>query len=565
MSIDLKGYRIFIATPGGLEEERKTFRDVTLKYNENDALRRGVMFLPIGWEATLGGMGRPQALINKDLRECDYFVLILWDRWGTPTGRVPEEEYTSGTQEEYLEALSCLNDENCPMKEIIVFFKAVETRNLSDPGEQLQKVIDFKKKLEKEKQLLFYTYDVIELLQDKLRAHMAQWVHEHETGQIKKKVPPYIPPPITLNTDAGTSSSPAEHEAGKVETLESDELVRAAKELAFENRFTEAETLFAKAVAINEDLNAIYNYGIFLAQRERFAQASSKFERIVELADDAEDALLKARALYAHGDLLEKKGLFDQAEAKYRQSLEIFERVDNVDGMAAVYSKLGDLFKDSGNLDQAEKMYPRSLKIYERLDRKESLADIYLKLGNVYQARDDFGRAEEMHRHSMEIKEELGIKEGMADIYLNLGSLHSARGDFAQTEKMYQQSLDLFEQVHDKQGEADVLHSLGDLYREQGDLEKAEGFYRRSLAALEEIGNQQARADVYNDLGRVQAARKNTSEAEASYRLSLEIFERLDNKDGMANVYSSMAELFASIGDSDQSEAMRQKSIELSV
>jgi hypothetical protein len=116
MSIDLKGYRIFIATPGGLEDERKAFRSVVIKYNESDALRRGVMFMPMGWEVTLGGVGRPQALINKDLRECDYLVLVLWDRWGSLTGRTPAEEYTSGTEEEYKEALSCLEDANCPHK-----------------------------------------------------------------------------------------------------------------------------------------------------------------------------------------------------------------------------------------------------------------------------------------------------------------------------------------------------------------------------------------------------------------------------------------------------------------
>jgi hypothetical protein len=43
-------------------------------------------------------MGRPQSLINEDLKDCDYFVLILWDRWGSPSG---DERYTSATSEEY--------------------------------------------------------------------------------------------------------------------------------------------------------------------------------------------------------------------------------------------------------------------------------------------------------------------------------------------------------------------------------------------------------------------------------------------------------------------------------
>ena len=83
MPDDLKRYRVFIASPGGLPEERKAFRDVIQHYNEMDAMERGIVFTPVGWEITLGGVGRPQSLINEDVKKCDYFVLLLWDRWGS--------------------------------------------------------------------------------------------------------------------------------------------------------------------------------------------------------------------------------------------------------------------------------------------------------------------------------------------------------------------------------------------------------------------------------------------------------------------------------------------------
>ena len=177
MAVDLKGYRVFIATPGGLDEERKAFRAVINDHNEMDAFKRGVCFIPVGWEITLGGVGRPQELINQELRQCDYFILILWDRWGTPTGT---GTYSSGTEEEYTVALNCLNDIAFPMRDIVVFFRAVDVRMLSDPGVQLQKVLDFKKKLEEEKRLLFYTYDEISLFEKRLRYHLAKWVRDHE-------------------------------------------------------------------------------------------------------------------------------------------------------------------------------------------------------------------------------------------------------------------------------------------------------------------------------------------------------------------------------------------------
>ena len=76
----ITAFRVFVASPGGLQEERKAFRDTLQKYNEADGLERGVYFIPVGWEATLGGYGRPQERIDKDLVRCDYFVLLLWDR-----------------------------------------------------------------------------------------------------------------------------------------------------------------------------------------------------------------------------------------------------------------------------------------------------------------------------------------------------------------------------------------------------------------------------------------------------------------------------------------------------
>jgi len=103
------------------------------------------MFHPVGWEDTLGGVGRPQALINDDLKQCDYAVFVLHDRWGSPTGG----GYTSGTEEEWTLAEE-LYVEN-KIRNIALFFKTVDSRQLRDPGKQLEAVLAFKKRIEEEK------------------------------------------------------------------------------------------------------------------------------------------------------------------------------------------------------------------------------------------------------------------------------------------------------------------------------------------------------------------------------------------------------------------------------
>ncbi|HEV2126064.1 MAG TPA: DUF4062 domain-containing protein [Chloroflexota bacterium] len=159
MPQDLKCYRVFIASPGGLQAERQAFREVVREYNEEEAVPRGVLFWPAGWEDTLGRVGRPQSIINEDVRSCDYFLLLLWDRWGSPPD-VRSSEFSSGTEEEYHIAMECFADQDQPLRQIVMMFKAVDAQKLSDPGPQLQQVLEFKGRIEREKTHLFHTLTV---------------------------------------------------------------------------------------------------------------------------------------------------------------------------------------------------------------------------------------------------------------------------------------------------------------------------------------------------------------------------------------------------------------------
>jgi TIR domain-containing protein/pentapeptide repeat protein/uncharacterized protein DUF4062 len=169
----VQDYRVFIATPSGLEIERKGFRDILQEFNELDPQGRRIIFTPIGWELTLGGHGRPQELINNDLVQCDYFVLVLWDRWGSPPDI--EGSFTSGCEEEFSLALKCLADPDRPMREVVVFFKQVDENRIKDPGQQLQKVLNFRAELERSKKHLWMVFSDVSSFQGYLRRYLHKW------------------------------------------------------------------------------------------------------------------------------------------------------------------------------------------------------------------------------------------------------------------------------------------------------------------------------------------------------------------------------------------------------
>src|SRR3546814_20969862 len=121
MSQQLTGYRVFIASPGGLSSARDCFRRVLEEYNRTDGFRRGVVFIPVGWEKMAPTRGRGQEVINQRLRQCDFCVLVLHDRRGTPPS--DDGPFASGTAEEFNVAMTWRRRTDQAMEAGVVQFK----------------------------------------------------------------------------------------------------------------------------------------------------------------------------------------------------------------------------------------------------------------------------------------------------------------------------------------------------------------------------------------------------------------------------------------------------------
>src|SRR5829696_6444713 len=119
-------------------------------------------------------MGRPQGEINRLVERCDYLILVLWDRWGSHPGG--ERGATSGSEEEYEVARECLTAPDYPMRDIAVLFKGVNPEKMSDPGDELKKVLAFRRKLEDNQTLLYETFDTPTEYDRIVRRRLASWM-----------------------------------------------------------------------------------------------------------------------------------------------------------------------------------------------------------------------------------------------------------------------------------------------------------------------------------------------------------------------------------------------------
>lgn len=175
MAGNRKVISFFLASPGDLIVERKIAKQVADELNSMLSLKFNVHIELVGWEDTVSSAGRPQEIINRDLERCDVFIGLLWKRWGSAPDN--ESRYESGFEEEFTIATAGHKQTKKPL--ISLFFKKIDTPALSDPGEQLQKVIKFKKKIIEEKTLLFQEFETKEEFEGVVRKCISSYVLEH--------------------------------------------------------------------------------------------------------------------------------------------------------------------------------------------------------------------------------------------------------------------------------------------------------------------------------------------------------------------------------------------------
>jgi hypothetical protein len=160
-------FRVMIASPGDVKEERLVAQEVIADWNSVHAENDRIVLLPLLWErdsTPLQGE-RAQALINEQvLEKADLLVAIFWTRIGSPTGVAP-----TGTVEELREHLAA----NKPA--LLYFSRAPLPADVDT--DQLKAVRDFQK--DAETKGLYQTFSSKDDFRQKFARHLGSVVVGH--------------------------------------------------------------------------------------------------------------------------------------------------------------------------------------------------------------------------------------------------------------------------------------------------------------------------------------------------------------------------------------------------
>lgn len=137
MSYEAKVFRVLIASPSDVVEEREIAVKTIQEWNDLNSPERKVVLLPLRWEThTAPEYGaRPQEIINRQVVDhCDLVIGVFWTRIGSPTGVAD-----SGT----LEEIERVASKGYP---VMLYFSQVKKDPNQIDLEQLAKLREFKDK-----------------------------------------------------------------------------------------------------------------------------------------------------------------------------------------------------------------------------------------------------------------------------------------------------------------------------------------------------------------------------------------------------------------------------------
>lgn len=112
--------RIFLASPGDLEDERAAVRACVNEHNARRERNSGVTYEVVEWDRMRGTARRAQEAINELIAESHFMIAMFKSAWGSAPGS--PWGYTSGTEEELFTGLLELGQVEQPMRDVWVGF-----------------------------------------------------------------------------------------------------------------------------------------------------------------------------------------------------------------------------------------------------------------------------------------------------------------------------------------------------------------------------------------------------------------------------------------------------------
>ena len=290
MPHSIEKYKILVASPSDVRDERESMEEVINELNRTYGERNNLVIELIKWEthsAPAASETDVQDKIDKDLgSDYDLFIGILWKTFGSPTIK-----YKSGTEQEFRNAYIKFKEKS-NSSQILFYFKTSAPTSLTDiDPSQLELINKFKSEMG-EKGIYYWTYNTNEELQKFLRIHIPKRLDE-----LRKH-----------NTKHGsTIELTKEIEQGSI-TLEKDELGILDYQDIVEESFSDSNQALLRITEsiewVGKEIRKKTDEMIYLSSNKKEISKKTKrdiFTRTAEIMNDFATRLVPDIPIFING------------------------------------------------------------------------------------------------------------------------------------------------------------------------------------------------------------------------------------------------------------------------
>lgn len=460
--VDSLPLRIFLASPGDLDNERTIVNSCVEEFNALNKTKYSEKFEVVGWEQVRGTARRPQEAINELIRESHFLIVLFKESWGSEPGS--PWGYTSGTEEELFTGLLELGQPDQPMRDIWVAF-------VDCPSPDIQIEV-LRKQMAQSHSMMYETIANSRELKEKLGNRLEGWAKSAES-----KVPKHI----NLTSSSGK------------DVLKPSRLRLDGEKLIELGQTSSGKALLEKAAALGGPVEFLA-YAKFLSRHGELEKANTFIQEAIVYFSEETSRLyspLAAEAFAEQAGVLRRQGRDIEAIGRLEHALTLLKESNSYTEKVRcwILDALGHAYRKTGNLPIARKKFEIASDLRRKSQEELGECQSLVNLARIDLETNDLDSA------AKNATKVLMVLQGMPPTALYANALTLSAEILLKQRQVDKGILDaqhavaLNRQLANRYGEAISLYVLAECYRESGDKNEAEKHARDCLQLNQSMEN----------------------------------------------------------------------------
>ena len=257
--------------------------------------------------------------------------------------------------------------------------------------------------------------------------------------------------------------------------------------------------------SLEQKANELYLEGMALFNAGDYPGAIELYNQALNVAREADAAILKARTLNNIGIIYAELSGHDKALEHFLHALRINNRINDSINIAKTNANIGNLYINMRKYEEALKHLQESQAIFEREELLNEIARTLNNIGEIHKLQRNYTKALQFHLEALDLRKKLGDNRMTAHSYANVGSTYNQTGAYARAVEYLEQAQTLIEPEQDMPGLLSIYNYLAHAFNGLGQHEQARTYLYKGLSLSKEIGMRRGMVQFYIALANLYA------------------------------------------------------------